>query len=108
MTEDRKKQGRSIRGRLPAGMGAIVIAITGAGLVVGGLVALRDPVTPSRYVVGVRGPADSDAAQTNLARELARCRTLTETSADLDCHAAWEAHRRHFFGSRSQNKTKEP
>lgn len=101
MTEDRTRKGRSILGRLPAGTGAVIVAVTGATLVVGGLVALRDPVVPSRYAVGVRAPAGNDAAPTNLSRELARCRTVTEASADPDSHAAWEAHRRRFFGSRA-------
>lgn len=107
MTDDRKKRGRSIFDSLPAGTGAIFVAITGAALVVGGLVALRDPVTPSRYAVGVRTPTSNGSAPINLSRELARCRTVTETSADPDCHAAWEAHRRRFFGSRTPTKAQE-
>lgn len=107
MTDDRKKHGRSILDRLPAGTGAIVVAVTGAALVVGGLVALRDPVTASRYAVGVRAPTGNEAAHANLSRELARCRTVTETSADPECHAAWEAHRRRFFGQSTATKAQE-
>ncbi len=107
MTDDRKKPGRSILDRLPAGTGAIVVAITGAALVVGGLVALRDPVTPSRYAVGIRAPTGNASTPTNLSRELARCRTVTDTSDDPDCHAAWEAHRRRFFGQSTQTKAQE-
>lgn len=95
------------RRRIPAGTGAIVIAVASASLVVGGLIALRDPVTPSRYAVGVSAPSSSEAAHANLARELARCRTVTENQADTDCHAAWEAHRRRFFGRSATTKTKE-
>ncbi len=107
MTDDRKKQGRSILDRLPAGTGAIVVAVTGAALVVGGLVALRDPVTPSRYAVGVRERTGNGSTHTNLSHELARCRTVTETSADPECHAAWETHRRRFFGQSTQAKAQE-
>lgn len=107
MTDERKKHGRSILDRLPAGTGAIVVAVTGAALVVGGLVALRDPVTPSRYAVGVRAPTGNSNAQANLSRELARCRTVTETSTDPVCHAAWEAHRRRFFGHGTPTQSQE-
>lgn len=90
---------RSKLDRLPAGLGAVAAAVIAAGLVVGGIVVLRDPVPPTRYVVDVRGAPTSADARANLSRELARCRTVTETSADADCHAAWEAHRRNFFGT---------
>jgi len=102
---DLKKQPQ--RSRIPAGTGAIIIAVTSASLVVGGLIALRDPVTPSSYAVGIRSPSSDTAAPTNLSRELARCRTVTDTKADPDCHAAWDAHRRRFFGSRAAIKAEE-
>jgi len=107
MTDERKTKRRPIIGNLPAGIGAIAVAVTSASLVVGGLIALRDPVPPSRYAVGVRSAAGGEAQQAHLSRELARCRTVTETSADPDCHAAWEAHRRRFFGSRAATRTQE-
>ena len=107
MTENSNKQRRLILGRLPAGLGAIAIAVTSASLVVGGLIALRDPVTPSRYAVGARSAGGGDTSQTNLSRELARCRTVTDTQADPDCHAAWDAHRRRFFGNRAAPRSQE-
>lgn len=105
MTDGQQKRARPNLGRLPAGIGAFTIAFASAALVVGGIVALRDPVTPSRYAVGIRSSATEPTANANLARELARCRTVTDTSADPDCHIVWEAHRRRFFGSR---RTREP
>lgn len=99
MTEDRKKPRRSKLDRLPSGLGAVAAAVIAAGLVVGGIVTLRDPVPPTRYVVDVRSTRTAADASANLSRELARCRTVIETSADADCHAAWEAHRRNFFGT---------
>lgn len=99
MTEEGKKPRRSKLDRLPSGLGAVAAAIIAAGLVVGGIVTLRDPVPPTRYVVDVRGTRTGADGQANLARELARCRTVTEASTDADCHAAWEAHRRNFFGT---------
>lgn len=107
MTENSNQRRRPILGRLPAGLGAIAIALTSASLVVGGLIALRDPVTPSRYAVGTRSPAGGDTSQTNLSRDLARCRTVTDAQADPDCHAAWDAHRRRFFGSKTVTKPQE-
>jgi conjugative transfer region protein TrbK len=80
-------------------MGAVAGAMIAAGLVVGGIVALRDPVPPTRYVVDVRSVRANADGPANLTRELARCRSVTETSTDADCHAAWEAHRRNFFGT---------
>lgn len=105
VTDGQQKRARPNLGRFPAGIGAFAIAFASAALVVGGIVALRDPVSPSRYAVGIRSGPTEPAANANLARELARCRTVTETSADADCHAAWEAHRRRFFGSR---RTRDP
>ena len=107
MTENSTKQKRPIFGRLPAGLGAIAIALTSASLVVGGLIALRDPVTPSRYAVGTRPAGGGDTSQTSLSRELARCRTVTDAQADPDCHAAWDAHRRRFFGSKTAPRSQE-
>jgi len=106
MTEDQKPR-RSKLDRLPSGLGAVAVGVIAAGLVVGGIVALRDPVPPTRYVVDVRSesaPADPSAA---LSQGLARCRTVTETSADPDCHAAWDAHRRRFFRGPSATKNRE-
>lgn len=93
--------------RVPTGTGAVTIGIAAACLVTAGLIALREPVAPSRYVVGVRPQAANGAARINLSRELARCRTVTDASADPDCHAAWDAHRRRFFGSRTATKAQE-
>jgi conjugative transfer region protein TrbK len=99
LTDPTKPKRSSFRSRIPAGLGAVAAAIIAAGLVVGGIVTLRDPVPPTRYVVDVRNPRPGADARANLARELARCRTVTEASADADCLAAWEAHRRNFFGA---------
>ena len=99
MTEDQKKPRRSNLDRLPSGLGAVAAAVIAAGLVVGGIVTLRDPVPPTRYVVDVRRTRTGADGEANLSRELARCRTVSEASADADCHAAWEAHRRNFFGT---------
>lgn len=105
MIDDRKKPRRSKLDRLPSGLGAVAAAVIAAGLVVGGIVVLRDPVPPTRYVVDVRGARTSADGNANLSREIARCRTVTEASADAECHAAWEAHRRNFFGtSRKQDR----
>lgn len=103
---DLKKQ--PARSRIPAGTGAIVIAVTSASLVVGGIVVLRDPVPATRYVVDVRDARTGADGHASLSRELARCRTATEASADADCHAAWEAHRKRFFGTRTTTKPQEP
>jgi conjugative transfer region protein TrbK len=107
MTEDHKKPRRSKLDRLPSGLGAVAAAVIAAGLVVGGIVVLRDPVPSTRYVVDVRGARTDADGHASLGRELARCRTVTEASADADCHAAWEAHRRRFFGTRTTTKPQE-
>lgn len=107
MTEDNKKPRRSKLDRLPSGLGAVAAAVIAAGLVVGGILVLRDPVPSTRYVVDVRGARTGADGHASLSRELARCRTVTEASADADCHAAWEAHRKRFFGHRTPTKTQE-
>jgi conjugative transfer region protein TrbK len=99
MIDDRTQPRRSKLDRLPSGLGAVAAAVIAAGLVVGGIVTLRDPVPPTRYIVDIRGARTDAGTTANLAHELARCRTVTEASADADCHAAWEAHRRNFFGT---------
>jgi conjugative transfer region protein TrbK len=97
MIDEPQKRRRPKLGRLPAGLGALLVGTLGSALVVGGIVALRDPVTPSRYAVDIRGKT-VERATAGLTRELTRCRTATEATADAACHAAWETHRRHFFG----------
>ena len=58
-------------------------------------VAIVAAVSPPR----ASGPSNAAAARPErdpLAAELARCRTLT--MPDSGCEAAWDAHRRRFFG----------
>ena len=98
MTEPHDHPRRLGRGRIPGGSGALAVALAGAGLVTGALIAMDEPVTPARYAV-------TDAQSTPilspevLADTLARCRTASAETAGAECHAAWEAHRKHFFGS---------
>lgn len=86
------------RRRIPAGSGALALALAGAVLVTGAIIAMREPVTPARYAVTDAPPAPYVSPEV-LADTLARCRTASAETAVTECHAAWEANRRHFFGS---------
>lgn len=70
-------------------MGAIVLGLALALA----LDAALDPPVPGASVPRTSG-AD---APPDLGDTLRRCRTVTD--ADATCEAAWEAKRRHFFGS---------
>ncbi|WP_192649048.1 putative entry exclusion protein TrbK-alt [Sphingopyxis sp. OAS728] len=75
-------------------MGAIVLGLALALA----LVAALDPPAP-----GASAPRISGAdAPPEYAGTLRRCRTVT--AADAECTAAWEAKRRHFFGSRKSDQ----
>lgn len=75
-------------------MGAIVLGLALALA----LLAALDPPAPGASAPPISGadvpPDDGDA--------LRHCRTVTE--ADATCEAAWEAKRRHFFGSEKSKK----
>ena len=74
--------------------GKLVLAAIGGGLALTLLlVAAVDPPAPG-------APASSNpeaGAPPEVSDILRRCRTITQ--ADAECTAAWEAKRRHFFGS---------
>ena len=62
------------------------------------LLALSDPAPETaRYSVGDSDAASVARAVDPLRGELARCRTLSATSDDARCQAAWELHRRRFM-----------
>ena len=92
---------------VPAGIGALVVGGAAALLVTGALIAMRDPVTPARYVA--HEPAAAPAAHRHdpLAARLAACRAVTE-DVDGRCQAAWDAHRRRFFGKPNGMKAPAP
>lgn len=104
MTEPHDHPRPARRGRIPGGSGSLALALVGAGLVTGTLIAMREPVTPARYAVTDPPPAPY-ASPEALADTLARCRTASAETAGAECHAAWEAHRKHFFGSRVSSPT---
>lgn len=56
--------------------------------------------TGERRSPAIEAPASPRSGRDPLAAELARCRTLT--MPDAGCEAAWEAHRRRFFGEDEQ------
>lgn len=90
-----KRAGRKI----PFRTLAIALAVPAIGIVA--LVALRDPEpSASRYSVTETVPIEADRHRDPLAAELARCRTIAADSVDDRCHAAWEDHRRRFYGER--------
>lgn len=90
-----KRAGR----RIPLRTLAIALAVPAIGIAA--LVALRDPeASASRYSVTETVPVEADGYRDPLAAELARCRTIAADSVDDRCHAAWESHRRHFYGER--------
>ena len=74
--------------------GKLALAAIGGGLALRlALVAAVDPPAPG-------APASSNpeaGAPPEVSDTLDRCRTITQ--ADAECTAAWEAKRRHFFGS---------
>ncbi|NYF32524.1 putative entry exclusion protein TrbK-alt [Sphingopyxis sp. JAI108] len=57
------------------------------------LVAALDPPAPGASAPPISG-ADAPPSREDILRS---CRTIT--TADPECTAAWEAKRRHFFGS---------
>ena len=92
-------QMRDVRRRLRLGRRSVVVAAAVAVTGVVALVALRDPAPQAaRYTVGDSDAASVASAADPLRVELARCRTLSATSDDTRCQAAWEAHRRRFMG----------
>ncbi|WP_447763346.1 putative entry exclusion protein TrbK-alt [Sphingopyxis panaciterrae] len=70
-------------------MGAIVLGLALALALVAAL-DLPSPGVSAPPISGADAPPDDGDT-------LRRCRTVTE--ADATCEAAWEARRRHFFGS---------
>lgn len=98
MTEPHDHPRPARRSWIPGGSGALALALAGAALVTGAIIAMREPVTPARYAVTDAPPAPYVSPEA-LADTLARCRTASAETADAECHAAWEANRRHFFGS---------
>lgn len=104
MTEPHDNPRPASRRRVPAGSGALALALAGAALVTGAIIAMREPVTPARYAVTDAPPAPYLSPEV-LADTLARCRTASAETADAECHAAWEAHRKHFFGSPPSSPT---
>jgi|GEM_PF-1181085 len=98
MTEPHDHPRPRRRHRIPDGYGSLALALAGAILVTGAIIAMREPVTPARYAVTDAPPAPYVSPEA-LADTLARCRTASAETAGAECHAAWEAHRRHFFGS---------
>ena len=98
MTEPHDHPRPARRSWIPGGSGALALALAGAALFTGAIIAMREPVTPARYAVTDPPPAPYVSYEA-LADTLARCRTASAGTADTECHAAWEAHRKHFFGS---------
>lgn len=85
--------------RIPFRAFAIALAVPAIGIAA--LVALRDDEpSASRYSVTETGRTETDRHRGPLAAELARCRTIAADAVDERCQAAWEAHRRHFYGER--------
>lgn len=85
--------------RIPFRMLAIALAMPAIGITA--VVALRGGEPPaSRYSVTETVPVEAERHRDPLVAELARCRTIAADSVDDRCHAAWEAHRRHFYGER--------
>jgi len=90
-----KRAGR----KLPVRALAIALAVPAIGIAA--LVTLRETEpSPSRFSVTESGETETDRHRGPLAAELARCRTIAADAVDERCHAAWEAHRRHFYGER--------
>lgn len=98
MTEPHDHPRPARRGRITGGCSALALGLAGAGLVTGALIAMREPVTPARYAVTDVPPAPIVSPEA-LADTLARCRMASAETAGAECHAAWEANRRHFFGA---------
>ena len=74
--------------------GALAIgAILGGLLLTLALIAALDPPAPRASAP----PSIGAGAPPTLGDTLRRCRTVTV--ADAECAAAWEAKRRHFFGT---------
>ena len=74
---------------------AAAVGVTGTAA----LLALSDPAPEtSSYAVGNSDAVSVASAVDPLRGELARCRTLSATSDDARCQAAWEVHRRRFMG----------
>lgn len=72
-----------------------VMALAGMMMAVGIVAATSERQSPA-----IEAPASPRSGRDPLAAELARCRTLT--MPDAGCEAAWEAHRRRFFGEDEQ------
>lgn len=111
MTETNGQQGsepaRHARAGFPAGVGAVITAFAAAALMTGALIAMREPVTPSRYVAEIRADPGGDRARGALATRLARCRAATADTVDAECCAAWDAQHRHFTGRRTGRRQQE-
>lgn len=73
--------------------GLAIGAVLGGVALTLALVAALDPPAPRAPAPAISGAG----ARPDHAATLLRCRTVTD--ADPECAAAWEAKRRHFFGS---------
>lgn len=86
---------------------AIALLILAVGMAAA--VALRGHTDPdSRFTVVEGRQADSERERDPLAAELARCRTVPADTVDARCQAAWEAHRRYFYGDRRRTPSPNP
>lgn len=74
-----------------------VAALAGLMLTVAIVAAVNEPRAPASA-----GAAAARPERDPLAAEIARCRAMT--MPDSGCEAAWDAHRRRFFGNEGERQ----